>query len=259
MNLEMMKLLAKLLKSEREQKEREYDAAGCLVLAISTVLLCALSGNAVFPISVIAAELFRLSMRKPETIAHVLGNVLLATAAAAVFMLPAVFFGSPGSFGIVTMKVFESVLVLTMLNEDVSWKNMTAAMRRFHMPGVFVLTLDMTVRFLYLLGSFSNSVLEAVTLRRVGDQNWKNAGTGGILGNTFLKAQGMSQGTGEAMLCRCFDGTCEGAGDGSIFPEQGEQRRLGREAARMGRWAFLLILAAEVLWFAVTEMWMRAS
>ena len=253
MNLEMMKLLAKLLKSEREQKEREYDAAGCLVLAISTVLLCALSGNAVFPVSVIAAELFRLSMRKPETIAHVLGNVLLATAAAAVFMLPAVFFGSPGSFGIVTMKVFESVLVLTMLNEDVSWKNMTAAMRRFHM------TLDMTVRFLYLLGSFSNSVLEAVTLRRVGDQNWKNAGTGGILGNTFLKAQEMSQGTGEAMLCRCFDGTCEGAGDRSIFPEQGEQRRIGREAARMDRWAFLLILAAEVLWFAVTEMWMRAS
>ena len=240
MNLEMMKLLARLLKSEREQKEREYDAAGCLVLAISTVLLCALSGNAVFPVSVIAAELFRLSMRKPETIAHVLGNVLLATAAAAVFMLPAVFFGSPGSFGIVTMKVFESVLVLTM-------------------PGVFVLTLDMTVRFLYLLGSFSNSVLEAVTLRRVGDQNWKNAGTGGILGNTFLKAQEMSQGTGEAMLCRCFDGTCEGAGDGSIFPEQGEQRRIGRGAARMDRWAFLLILAAEVLWFAVTEMWMRAS
>ena len=157
------------------------------------------------------------------------------------------------------MKVLESVLVLTMLNEDVSWKNMTAAMRRFHMPGVFVLTLDMTVRFLYLLGSFSNSVLEAVTLRRVGDQNWKNAGTGGILGNTFLKAQEMSQGTGEAMLCRCFDGTCEGAGDGSIFPEQREQRRIGRGAARMDRWAFLLILAAEVLWFAVTEMWMRAS
>lgn len=259
MNLEMMKLLAKLLKSEREQKEREYDAAGCLVLAFSTVLLCALSGNAVFPVSVIAAELFRLSMRKPETIAHVLGNVLLATAAAAVFMLPAVFFGSPGSFGIVTMKVFESVLVLTMLNEDVSWKNMTAAMRRFHMPGVFVLTLDMTVRFLYLLGSFSNSVLEAVTLRRVGDQNWKNAGTGGILGNTFLKAQEMSQETGEAMLCRCFDGTCEGAGDGSIFPEQGGQRRIGRGAARMDRWALFLILAAEVLWFAVTEMWMRAS
>lgn len=259
MNLEMMKLLARLLKSEREQKEREYGAAGCLVLAISTVLLCALSGNAVFPVSVIAAELFRLSMRKPETIAHVLGNVLLATAAAAVFMLPAVFFGSPGSFGIVTMKVFESVLVLTMLNEDVSWKNMTAAMRRFHMPGVFVLTLDMTVRFLYLLGSFSNSVLEAVTLRRVGDQNWKNAGTGGILGNTFLKAQEMSQGTGEAMLCRCFDGTCEGAGDGSIFPEQREQRRIGRGAARMDRWALFLILAAEVLWFAVTEMWMRAS
>ena len=260
MNLEMMKLLARLLKSEREQKEREYDAAGCLVLAFSTVLLCALSGNAVFPVSVIAAELLRLSVRKPETIAHVLGNVLLATAAAAVFMLPAVFFGSPGSFGIVTMKVLESVLVLTMLNEDVSWKKMTAAMRRFHMPGVFVLTLDMTVRFLYLLGSFSNSVLEAVTLRRVGDPNWKNAGTGGILGNTFLKAQEMSQGTGEAMLCRCFDGTCEASGDGNLFSGQREQSgKFTGSAAWMGRWAFLLILAAEILWFAVTEMWMRAS
>lgn len=244
MNIKVMRLLARLLKSDREAGTTKYSAAGCLLLALVTVLLCALSGNAVFPITVIAAELFRLSLRKPETIAHVMGTVLLAAGAAAVFMLPAVFFGSPGSFGTVTMKVFESVLVLSMLGEDVPWKEMTAAMGKLRLPAVFVMTLDMTVRFLYLLGRFSNSVLEAVTLRQVGGKDWKSAGTGGILGNTFLKAQEMSKGTGEAMMCRCWDG--EYAGHGA---DRGKEKSSGPAAG--------VILAAELVWFVMTQRWMR--
>lgn len=243
MNIKVMRLLARLLKSDREAGTTKYNAAGCLLLAFVTVLLCALSGNAVFPITIIAAELFRLSLRRPEAIAHVMGTVLLAAGAAAVFMLPAVFFGSPGSFGTVTMKVFESVLVLSMLGEDVPWKEMTAAMGKLRLPAVFVMTLDMTVRFLYLLGRFSNSVLEAVTLRQVGGKNWKSAGTGGILGNTFLKAQEMSKGTGEAMMCRCWDGEYAG-------------HSADHEKERSSGWAAGVILAAEIVWFVMTQSWM---
>ena len=244
MNIKVMKLLARLLKSDREAGTTKYSAAGCLLLTLVTVLLCALSGNAVFPITIIATELFRLSLRRAEAIAHVMGTVLLAVGAAAVFMLPAVFFGSPGSFGTVTMKVFESVLVLSMLGEDVPWKEMTAAMGKLRLPAVFVMTLDMTVRFLYLLGNFSNSVLEAVTLRQVGGKDWKSAGTGGILGNTFLKAQEMSKGTGEAMMCRCWDGEYTG--------HHGTEH----ERKELSSWAAGVILAAELIWFVMTQSWM---
>ena len=244
MNLKVMRLLSRLLKSDREAGTIKYNAAGYLLLALVTVLLCALSGNAVFTVSVIALELLRLSFRDFRVISHVMGTVLLAVGAAAVFMLPAVFFGSPGSFGTMTMKVLESVLVLTMMGEDIPWKDMTAAMGQLHLPAVFVMTLDMTVRFLFLLGRFSNAVLEAVSLRRVGETSWRNAGTGGVLGNTFLKAQEMSQGTGEAMMCRCWDGKYAGH---SGTPE-------GKRASRgiLG-----VLLAAELAWFVLTQSWMR--
>lgn len=245
MNLKMMKLLSRLLQSDREAGKTKWDAAGCLLLALLTVLLCALSSNAVFTVSIIAAEFVRLSFRSVRVMAHVLKTVALAVLASAVFMLPAVFLGSPASFGTVTMKVMESVLVLTMLNEDVTWKDLTAAMGQLRFPDVFVLTLDMTMRFLYLLGRFSQSVLEAVSLRRVGEENWKNAGTGGVLGNTFLKAQEMSRGTGEAMQCRCWNGSYAG--------HRGKEKR-GLFPAVI----FVLLVAAEIFWFAVTQMWMKA-
>ena len=62
------------------------------------------------------------------------------------------------------------------------------------------------IRFLVILGRYMSRILEAVTLRRVGEENWKNAASGGILGLTYLKSQQMADHTAEAMACRCFDG-----------------------------------------------------
>ena len=84
---------------------------------------------------------------------------------------------------------------------------MSEAMGEMHFPQILIMTLDTMVRFLVILGRFMGRVLEAVGLRKVGKDNWKNAGTGGILGVTYLKAQQMEVHTEEAMACRCFEGT----------------------------------------------------
>lgn len=56
------------------------------------------------------------------------------------------------------------------------------------MPQIFILTIDMTVHFLVILGRVSNAIVEAVELRTCGKKNpnWKKAPTGGILGTTYL-------------------------------------------------------------------------
>ena len=252
MNMQLMKLLSVLLRRDRQEAGggRGLLAAQCksalLLLALLTILLSSVSTNGIFVLSIAALLLLRLGLWEGEIIAEVLKTTLLAAGAAAVFMLPSVFLGNPGSFGTVTGKVFLSVLVLSMLREAVPWKDMTAALSAFHVPVLFILTLDMTVRFLVLLGQFSGAMLEAVSLRRVGKRTWRNAGTGGILGNTFVKSQQLAQQTQEAMACRCWSADMQ---------PKGRQKHTN-QAGRLRRCAPVIgAAAAELVWFALTQSW----
>ena len=209
MNLQLMRLIGRITGNDSEYQTADQSRilpALRLSVAFLAVLLCALSRNAVFVIMIIAAELLWLSMKSPIFIWKTLKPVLIAVLFCFVLMLPAVFMGHPRTLLTVSMKVFESVLILSQLENSIRWQKMTDAFRTLHLPQLFVFTLDMTMRFLVILGRYSNSILEAVSLRRVGPDHWKTAGTGGILGTTFLRSQKMSMETSEAMACRCFDG-----------------------------------------------------
>jgi cobalt/nickel transport system permease protein len=178
-----------------------------LVLAVFCILLCALSKNAVFTVTVIAVELVRTALLPGERIAGVLRRPLLAAAFTALIMIPAAVMGYPATLGNVTLKVFESVLVLVLLNERVSWKDLTGAFSALHLPDVFVYTLDSTVRYLVILGRFCTRLSEAVRLRTFRKTNWRKSGAGGIMGTVILKSNEMTSAQYEAMICRGFRGS----------------------------------------------------
>lgn len=244
MNLRLLQLISRLLRSDTkpynedaDNRQRPYatlpsgvmtsrrpsaafpasvitsqrpSAALRLLMALCCILLCALSRNAWFTTTVLAVELLRTALKPSESIAQILRPTAIAALFAAIFTIPAVFLGSPGSFGTIVMKVTESVLVLSLMNEEIPWKETTQALHFFHLPDVFIFVLDSTIRYLVILGRFSQQMLEAISLRRVGTKKWSNAGTGGILGTTFLKTRQYSQLTTEAMLCRGFTGNYAG-------------------------------------------------
>ena len=209
MNLKIMKLLAKLARSDKEKRGQDTRSAGpalSLIFSFCVIVLCALSRNAIFTVTILAGLLLRISLMKGRDIAEILKPVPLPAVFCMLIMLPAVFMGSPRTMLTVTMKVVESVMVLSLLNNRIGWKGITRAFGDLHMPPMFVMILDTTMRFLTILGDYSGKIVEAVTLRRVGEKNWKNAGTGGILGHTFLKSQEMSVHMEEALICRGFSG-----------------------------------------------------
>ena len=209
LNLKVMEVTGQLLKGDRENAGRQPSPVAPALrvgAAVLCILLCAISQNAVYVITVIAVELLRLAMMPPEGILRVLKALILPVIFTALIMLPAVFFGHPRTMLTVTMKVCESVLVLAVMNEGLDWREVTAAFSVAKGMAVFVLILDMTMRFLMILGDYSDKLLEAVMLRSVGKTNWKNAKVDGILGTTFLKSRQMAEATSEAMACRCFDG-----------------------------------------------------
>ena len=209
MNLKLMKLLDRFLKTEAPSilpKQSRFHPALFLCLVFLTIVLCALSANAIFTVSVIAVLLLITAMLPPAEMVQVLKPVPLPVLFAILILLPAVFMGNPGTMLTVSMKVFESVLFLSLFNHFTDWKETTEALRVLHVPSILIFTIDTMIRFLVILGRYMSRILEAVTLRRVGEENWKNAASGGILGLTYLKSQQMADHTAEAMACRCFDG-----------------------------------------------------
>lgn len=211
-NKAIMKALSRLRESDRMGGGAAGSGLPVIYLASAAlcILLCALSGNAVFTVTVLAVLLIRAAMLPLGQLRLIIRTLIMPVIFTLIIMLPAVFLGSPGTMLTVTMKVAEAVLVLSLMGTKVSFQRMTEAFRQMHCPGIFVLVLDLTLRFLVILGRYSGALLEAVTMRSVGKVNWRDSGAGGILGTTFLKSTQMARGTEEAMRMRGFDGEYPG-------------------------------------------------
>jgi cobalt/nickel transport system permease protein len=140
----------------------------------------------------------------------------------------------------VSMKVAESVLILLLMNEDLSWKEMTGVFSEIHLPSVITMTLDTTVRFLVILGRLASRIHEAYLLRSFGRRNdrRKMSAAGGILGTVFLKSSRMSQESFEAMQCRGFKGT---------------YRRLSRHSLSVWDVLYLILVPVLVIFFMITQ------
>ncbi|MDD6550812.1 MAG: energy-coupling factor transporter transmembrane component T [Lachnospiraceae bacterium] len=207
----LLKAIAGIIDSDTisEKKPSQVSPFLRLAVAVFTIILCACSGNAVFVITVLTVELLRLAFLPAERMTHVLKRLALPVIFTMLIMLPAVFLGHQSTMLTVTLKVAESVLILLLMNERLSWKEVTGVFSEIHLPSVITMTLDTTVRFLVMLGRLASRIHEAYLLRSFGHRNDRRrmSAAGGILGTVFLKSSRLSQESFEAMLCRGFNGT----------------------------------------------------
>ena len=118
----------------------------------------------------------------------------------AMLMHPA---GIPNNL-IVVAKVFLCVTMVTVFNHTTQWNHITLALRKIHVPGIFVFTLDITLKYIVLLGNLMQDLLTSMQLRAVGRHNKKYSSVGGVMGVTFLRGTEMNEQMYEAMRCRGF-------------------------------------------------------
>lgn len=241
----VLQMTGRLLKtpSYKQKKYAQTSPELRLVTSICMILLCALSGNGIFTITVLAGLLLRIAFLPEQSLVDVLKPLPLPVLFTVLIMLPAVFMGQPRTMLTVTMKVAEAVLVLALFNEQTEWRDITSSLRTFHVSPILILTLETMIRFLIILGRYSTAVTEAVMMRRVGPDHWKTSGTGGILGLTYLKSQRAASETSEAMECRLFDG---------------EYKSLYRFHFRKGDLLLLALIAFLILFFIVSQRTMNA-
>ena len=200
------KIMSRLKIEDGREGKRSIPAVLKLILLLIFILTVSISQDSLVLMAAGALAAVMLCIRPSDVIWSVVKPALIAALIAAVLFAPAVLI-NPYSLGNslrVVLKVLMSVSMLMLFNRTTQWNNITGALRKLKVPGIFVFTLDITLRYIVMMGNFMTELLTALTLRSVGRNNKKYNTTGGILGVTFIRGTEMNQEMYEAMQCRGF-------------------------------------------------------
>lgn len=175
---------------------------GTLVL----ILLVSLTRSFVFVIIVNVWLLAVLSMTDTTRMIVILKLSMGITFFTAIIMLPAFVLGNTYSSIMITTKVFATITAMGLLSHSTKWSALTQALKRFYLPDIFIFILDITIKYIYMLGEFSLNMFYALKLRSVGKNRGKYSSMAGIAGTVFLQSKEMAEDMYHAMECRGFTG-----------------------------------------------------
>jgi len=106
----------------------------------------------------------------------------------------------------ITSKVLATITAVNILSHATRWSYITSALKRFFVPDIFILVLDITIKYIVMLGEFTLNMMYALKLRSVGKNKNKYTSLSGIAGSLFIKSKEMAEDMYAAMECRGFTG-----------------------------------------------------
>ena len=191
-----------------EGKDGRFSATPSLKLfyTLIYIILTASARNYLFVLIMCAAVTVRLAFFPAAAIRQVLSETAGAVMISVFLLLPAVFMGNPQTLANITARVYVSVTLVGILSAGTSWNKLTASMRTFRIPSLFIFTLDITLKYISVLGEICIDILTSVRLRSVGKNPGKAKAFSGVLGITFLKSGEMAEEMYASMCCRGFTG-----------------------------------------------------
>jgi cobalt/nickel transport system permease protein len=206
--LSLLGVLAALRERRGEGRGRERLRPELkLVLTFALILAVSLSRSGLFLETSAALELCALCLLPARAIAGILKRALMAALFASLIFLPAFLSGLCPKLFALLAKILLSVLAAALFSATTPWPSVTEAFAALRVPDLFVLTLDLTVKYISLLGGLALNMLYALKLRSVGRNRAKMSSLAGVAGTLFLKSREAAEAQYQAMECRGFAGT----------------------------------------------------
>ena len=164
----ILSVLAKL--QFHEGKDGRFSATPSLKLfyTLLYIILTACSGNYLFTLIMCAAVTVRLAFFPAKSIRQILSGTAGAVLLSVLILFPSVFMGTPETLMNITSKVYVSVTLMGILSAGTSWNKLTGSIRAFRVPSIFIFTLDITLKYISVLGEMCADILTSVRLRSVG-------------------------------------------------------------------------------------------
>lgn len=200
------KSMSKLKTQRGHEKKHAIPALLKMVVLFCFILLVSISHNRLILMAAFALVQLYLCLWPAKDIWTIMKTAFLAAFLALIIVLPAMITNPEGlpNNVILVLKVFVSMEMVNIFNHTTQWNHITAGLRKLHVPGIFIFTLDITLKYIVLLGQLINDLLTAMSLRAVGKNKKEYQSIGGVMGVTFLRSVEMSQEMYDAMKCRGF-------------------------------------------------------
>ncbi len=173
-----------------------------LLTVLLLIVLMAVSKNMIFSYTVLAETLLASLLLCNKALARSIKTSLSAMFLSILILLPSALLGSPRTMLTVSLKVFTSVALLNLVSQVLPFNKITESLK----ADIFIFTLDITIKYIVMLGDVCINMLNALKLRSVGKNREKGKSLSGVLGVTFLKSREMADEMYGAMACRGFEG-----------------------------------------------------
>ncbi len=170
------------------------------------VLLLSLSRSYTFVFVVVTYLLLTVSMMPAKEMIKVLLVSILMALFTLLVLLPAAFYGNSYSVVMIPVKVLATIMAVNILSHSTRWDAIIGALKRFFLPDLFIFVLDITIKYIVMLGEFTLEMLYALKLRSVGRNTGKYTSLSGVAGTLFIKSREMAEDMHAAMECRGFTG-----------------------------------------------------
>ena len=200
------KIMSRLRVQSGHEKRRHLPALFKLIALVGLIIITSVSQNRIVLMVIVAGLLAYLCTWPAKGLAGIFKTPLAAAALAFVLFLPAMIMNPAWITNnlVVVAKVFICVTMVTVFNHTTQWNHVTIALRKIHVPGIFVFTLDITLKYIVLLGNLIQDLLTSMQFRAVGKHDKKYSSVGGVMGVTFIRGTEMNEQMYEAMRCRGF-------------------------------------------------------
>jgi len=200
------KAMAKIQVQRGHEKKLHLPAIVKLLGMLAVIVAVSVSQSRLIILTALAAFLLYICTWPAKDLWSILRTSFVATCISFIIFLPAFFISPSGipNYLTVILKVFISVGYVAIFNHTTQWNHITGALRILHIPGVFIFTIDIALKYIVLLGKLINDLLTSLMLRSVGKNNKKYSSVGGVMGVTFLRGAEMNTQMYEAMQCRGF-------------------------------------------------------
>jgi len=204
----ILSLLSRVRGGDRTDSGVIYRVESSVKLLCMFLLLVflSLSRSMKFIMLADSLTLLMIGMLSPRDIVKILEITAFITAFSALLLLPFALSGGLAASLAIILKIAGCAAQANFFAYSTRWSHVTRALKRFSFPPFFIQMLDISLKYIYILGNYSLNMFYSLKLRSVG-KNWKKIlSLSGLMGNLFIKSFEASELLYSAMLCRCYDG-----------------------------------------------------
>lgn len=205
--LSILKILTRVTR-QTEGKTNKFEINDVIKLISTLVLIIfvSLARNFTFVIIANVIMLVLINFLSINEIKYILKVSLTVTVFTFILLLPSILLGYGSNTLMITLKILVSVSSVNMLACTTQWNDLIMALKLFKIPDMFIFVLDITIKYILVLGEFSLNMVYALKLRSVGRSRNKSTALSGVVGTMFIKSKEMAEEMYGAMECRGFTG-----------------------------------------------------